>query len=462
MISLTYEEICRGCNGHIISKGASTSAYGVSTDTRTIQKGMLFVPLMGENFDGHTFIEEAKIKGATGAIIEKNRSLNLSVLDSMYLIEVEDTLEALSRLSKFYRNMFNIPFVGVTGSTGKTSTKDMISAVLSSHFSVLKNIGNFNNHIGLPLTLFNLEKHNQVAVLEMGMSAFGEISMLAEIVRPKIGVITNIGMSHIEHLGSKENIMKAKMEIAEHMTEDNYLIINGDDEYLKKLKGQKTPYTKIFYGIGQDNDLYPSSISENEDGGYSISITINDREATFNIKQYGLHNVYNGLVAIWIGNYFGLSPDKIQQAFDFYSPSKMRMEILELHNFKVINDTYNASPDSMKAAIDVLKHIKGKRKIAVLGNMLEMGAFSEEGHRLVGSYLVKAGVDGLIAVGDEARWIAMEVNYINSSINTIIVDDNKQACIKLNEMLENDDVILIKGSRGMQMEEIVNFLQERS
>ncbi|KAB3538593.1 UDP-N-acetylmuramoyl-tripeptide--D-alanyl-D-alanine ligase [Alkaliphilus pronyensis] len=460
MMTLTYEEICKACNGSIISYGKTETAKGVSTDTRAIEKDMLFVPLVGERFDGHTFIKEAQKRGASGALVEGGKAIDTKEYEDFYLIQVKDTPTALSNLSKYFRDKFKIPFIGVTGSTGKTSTKDMIASVLSSKFSVLKTIGNFNNHIGLPLTLFNLEEHHQFAVLEMGMSALGEISNLVKIVKPEIGVITNIGMSHIEHLGSKANIMKAKMEITEYMNEGNYLLVNGDDEYLQNLKGIDTPYEKVFFGLSKDNDFYP--IEVNQDNGYNITIAFEGENYIFNLPQYGIHNVYNGLAAIWIGKHYGVSPSEIQKAFNDYSPTKMRMEIIEINNYRIINDAYNANPDSMKAAIDVVSNLKGGRRIAVLGNMLEMGKFSEEGHRIVGSYLAKSKANMLITVGKDAAWIAKEVIKGNSNIDTYIVNSNKEAYEKLSALIQADDIILIKGSRGMQMEEIITFLQERS
>lgn len=246
MIKQSVEKISEMCHGRIVHRGLKDSIEGISTDSRTIKSNDLFIPLIGENFDGHDFIQAACERGASAILKNRDVKVSFDTLDHIYIIEVDDTTKALQDMSKAYKELFSIPFIGITGSNGKTSTKDMISSVLSSKFHVLKNIGNFNNHIGLPLTLFNLDKHHEIAVLEMGMSEFGEIQTLAEIVKPQVAVITNIGVSHIANLGSRENIMKAKMEISSYLEEGDYLLLNGDNDLLSTLKDQSTSFHKIF------------------------------------------------------------------------------------------------------------------------------------------------------------------------------------------------------------------------
>ncbi|MBM7614591.1 UDP-N-acetylmuramoyl-tripeptide--D-alanyl-D-alanine ligase [Alkaliphilus hydrothermalis] len=462
MKQLSIDWVTSACGGKLIQQGSRNEIFTISTDSRTNQEGALFIPLVGENFDGHRFISQAIEKGAIAVLKAKDFELDFR-LESVNIIEVEDTLVALKEISRHYRQLFNIPFVGVTGSTGKTTTKDLISSVLAAKFNVLKNVGNFNNQIGLPMTLFNLEAEHQMGILEMGMSSFGEIESLVELVRPNIAVITNIGMSHIENLGSKEGILKAKMEIATYLKKEDYLLLNGDDEYLKNLRGQESSYDKIFFGISKENDFYPNAVEDLGEAGFKIVLTIKEEAKTFSIKYPGLHNVYNGLVAIWIGLHNGMTPDEIQKGLDGYIPTKMRLEIVNLPKLKVINDAYNASPDSMKAAITVLKSIEGKRKIAILGNILEMGSFAEEGHRIVGEFVAQTGIDILITVGTAAKWIAEEAKDIGIGIKEIYSVENNNGAIELLEgVMEEKDVILVKGSRGMKMEEIINYIQERS
>lgn len=464
MIKQAIETIAKACGGKIVQYGTGKDISGVSTDSRTTKVDDLFIPLVGDNFDGHSYIKNAIEKGAIGVLIEKNKfKLDENTNDKVFFIEVDDTLEALQNLSKYYRNLFSIPVIGVTGSTGKTTTKDMVSNVLSFRFNTLKNIGNLNNQIGLPLTIFNLDKSNEMCVLEMGMSGFGEISELANIARPNIGIITNIGLSHIEHLGSQENICKAKMEIGTYLGENDYLLLNGDDKFLRMTKNTSSVYNRVYIGLTEDNDLYAQNIEDLKGNGYSFDVKIADGLHSFTITQPGIHNILNALYAIWIGIYYGMSPTEINNSFREFQPSKMRLEIIKLREFTVINDAYNASPDSMTAALKVLSSIDGNRKIAVLGNMFEMGDHSEFGHRLVGDAVVANNVDTLITVGDMAKWIADEAIVKGlSQENIFSVLSNREAVKIIEEKASDGDVILVKGSRGMKMDEIVTDIQERS
>ncbi|SDK40419.1 UDP-N-acetylmuramoyl-tripeptide--D-alanyl-D-alanine ligase [Natronincola ferrireducens] len=461
MIKQSIEAVIGACNGKVICKGIIEYINGVSTDSRRIEENNLFIPLEGERFDGHKFIEVAKNKGASAILYKKGKHIPMEGLNNVYIIEVEDTLKALQQISKYYRDLFSIPFIGITGSTGKTSTKDMVSSVLACKFNILKNIGNLNNEIGLPLTVFNLDNQHEIAVLEMGMSNFGEILDLTEIARPNIAVITNIGLSHIEHLGSRENIMKAKMEIATYLGDDDYLLLNGDDDLLRTLKNQKSSYKKIFFGFSPENDIYPKNLMDLKEEGFTFDIEIDGEDHHFQINQPGIHNVYNSLIAIWIGLYHNMTIEAIQKGLESNIPSKMRLEILKLKDIKVINDAYNANPDSMKAALRVLEGVEGGRRIAVLGNMFEMGDFAEEGHRRVGAYSV-GKIDILITVGDMAKWIGEEAIAQGIKNKVYTAESNKEAIEIIKNIIKKDDVILIKGSRGMMMEEIVDYLQERS
>lgn len=461
MLKQTIDKILYACKGKVLQKGMQDWIQNISIDSRKISPNSLFIPIIGEKFDGHDFIIEAKQMGAVAILCQRGKNIPINDLEDTYIIEVENTLTALQNISKKYRQCFNIPFLAVTGSTGKTSTKDMISSVLNYKFNTLKNIGNLNNEIGLPLTILNLNNKHEIAVLEMGMSAIGEILDLTKIVKPHIAIITNIGVSHISQLGNKENIAKAKMEIATYLGEKDFLLLNGEDKFLSKLRDTKTKYNKVFFGLNSNNDIYPKQIKDLGEGGFSITIEKDGQEHLFRIKQPGIHNVYNVLPAIWIGLHNGMKPDEIKTALENHLPTEMRMEMINLDNIKLINDAYNASPDSMKAALDVLKSIKGARKIAVLGNMFELGNFSYEGHYMVGNYAADK-VDVLITVGDIAEAIADGATSFGMKNQIYKTMSNREASEILIGLLRKDDLVLIKGSRGMTMEKIVDYLQERS
>lgn len=463
MIAQNIFDIAKACDGIIINKGNVEIIDEISTDSRTIRKGNLFIPLIGENFDGHTFISDAIKKGASTILVQGDKMENVINVDGINIIQVKNTLEALTKIAYYYKNLFDIPFIGVTGSVGKTTTKDLIAEVLSVKYNVHRSAGNFNNEIGLPITLFNLESKHDISVLEMGMSSYGEILNLANIVHPNIAVITNIGLSHIEYFGSKENIMKAKMEITANLGKEDYLLVNGDDQYLKNIKREGKDYNIIFYGLNRYNDFYVTDIKDLGEEGSSFKVNINDEPVQFKIKSPGLHNIYNGLIAIWIGIKYGMTFKEIQEGLNSFKPSRMRLEIINENNIKIIDDTYNASPDSMKVALDVLEKIKADRRIAVLGNMFEMGSFAEKGHRSVGEHLADKKIDLLIVVGKMAYWIALEAKKRGlKEENIFTVHTNKEAINVLKQNVRDNDAILIKGSRGMAMEEIVRFLQERS
>lgn len=460
MMKLTVEQLLEATGGRLIQGSPEIEITGISTDTRTLSPGVLFVPLAGENFNGHDFISNAVAQGARGYLQHQDQG---NAPEGVFVIQVGDTLQALMAISRYYRNLFAIPFVGVTGSTGKTTTKDMIAGVLGAKQQVLKNQGNLNNQIGLPMTLFQLEESHRAAVLEMGMSSFGEIYDLANIVRPKVAVITNIGMSHIEKLGSQENILKAKMEITSFMGEEEVLLINGDDPFLKQVKGIPQKFQVFTYGLSPENDIYPTHVEDHGLGGSTLEVSFKGKQMTFHVKQPGIHNVYNALAAIWLGFYFGLQEDEIQRGLATFHPSKMRLEIHEANGITVINDAYNASPDSMKAALTVLNQMEGARKIAVLGNIFEMGSFSEAGHRAVGAYAAQGNIDVIITVGDLAQWINEEIKaYEDHGKILHSFSNNQEAIAFLRDFIKPQDVVLIKGSRGMKMEEIVQEILERS
>lgn len=453
-MNLTIEEILKAVDGKLISGNNNIKISGVSTDSRTIKKGELFIPLIGENFNGENFLDDA-IKLGSASLTAK--SINTNKYEKPVIL-VEDTKIAFHRLANYYRSKFDIPFIAVTGSSGKTTTKDMIYSVLSKKYNVLKTEGNLNNEIGLPITLFKLNKTHQIAIVEMGMSDFGEIRKLKNIANPNIAVYTNIGVAHIEKLGSRENILKAKSELIEDFGNGNSIVINSDDDMLRKLLNS-TNSEYITYGI-KSGDFKAYNI-RNIENGISYNINLNGEPTEINLSVPGEHNVYNSLAAICIGSKFGVNKEDIKEALKNFLPGKMRLNIINLNEIKLIDDSYNANPSSMKAAISVLKGFKNGRKIAVLGNMLELGEYSNTGHKDVGKFVKNSNIDILITVGDQAKMIANGAKETGMADDKIFIcDDNTSAIKTLKKIIEKNDIILVKGSRGMGMEKIVKYLQE--
>lgn len=455
MKGCTYGEIVRATGGRLLSGSPETRIAGIATDSRKVSQGDLFIPLVGERFDGHDFLPQVFTAGAICALTQKE-GLHIPGMD---LIQVKDTCRALGDLARWYREQFEIPLVGITGSVGKTSTKEMVWSVLRQHFQVLKTEGNFNNEIGLPLTLLGLEPMHQAAVVEMGMRGLGEISYLTRIARPSVAIITNIGMSHIERLGSRQNILKAKLEILEGLLPGGTVILNGDDELLSGMKGLLSHRT-VFYGMEESVQYRAFNItSAGEEGSY-FDITLKNRDYRVHVPVPGVHHIYNALAAIAAGVELGMPEAEIIQGIANYSPGKMRQDILQHKGMKVINDVYNASPQSMQSAMNVLKDISGEhRTIAILGDMLEMGEWAEEAHRGVGQYVFEKSVDELLTVGKQGTNIAhgaIQAGFPQERVHTF--ENNTQVDRFLAGFLRTGDHILVKGSRGMKMEEIVDSI----
>lgn len=457
MLELRIKEIVEATGGSLVSGSAGAMITGISTDSRKTGGGCLFIPLKGERFDGHDYINMALDGGAAAVLTHKA----VDCKGGKAIIRVDDTSKALRELAAYYRKKFTVPFVGITGSVGKTSTKDMIAGVVGTKFNVLKTEGNLNNEIGVPLTVFNLEGFHEAAVLEMGMSAAGEISRLTAIVRPDIAVITNVGMSHIETLGSRQNILKAKLEILEGLASKGLVVLNGDDALLAGMK-DLLRFRTVFYGMDEGVDYQASNINSHGENGTYFDIKINGREYNIHIPVPGVHNVHNALAAVAVGCELGIPMDDIIKGIAGFSPSKMRMDIIKAGDVRIINDTYNASPQSMEAALNVLKEIGRKsRKIAVLGDMLELGDWAPKAHYDVGRFVATSGTDMLIAVGKNSRYIidgAVDNGFSGS--RTKYFEGNGEALEFIRSNLMIDDVVLVKGSRGMKMEEIVKGLSQ--
>lgn len=444
----------KGINENIDS---ALMVKGISTDSRKVKEGDLFIAIEGENFDGHDFVRQAFEKGCSGVVVHKD----IKDIQGLPVIKVDNTLHALHEMARYYMSLFDIPRIAVTGSTGKTTTKEMIYKVLSQKYNVIKNIGNYNNHIGLPLSVFQIEEAHEIAVFEMGMSGFGEIDLLASIVRPDIAVITNVGLSHIENLGSQENILKAKLEVTNYFSENNTLIINRDDFFLNTVSERMGPYQVMGIGFNSASDGVISDVTNLGEKGVNFLLTFRNMSHGFKLNAIGEHNVYNASMAVVIGLLFDVHTDDIAKGISEFEGYNMRLNVEESkRGIKILNDAYNASPDSMKAAIDTLMTIEGQRHIAILSDMLEMGDYSEKYHLEVGKYAAESGVDQIISVGNNALFIAK--GAVNMPVNNVCYyKANIDLINDLGVLIKPGDVVLVKGSRGMRMEEIVHSLKER-
>ena len=425
----------------------------VSTDTRSLPQGCLFVALRGERFDGHDFVPQAIAAGAVAAVTEQP-------IEGCPCLVVENTGRALLKIARFYREKFHPVLVGVTGSVGKTTTKEMIACVLESQFCTLKTQGNLNNEIGLPKTLMQLEEQHTAAVIEMGMSHFGEISRLSRTAEPSMGVITNIGYSHIENLKTQEGILQAKLEILDGMAADAPLIVNGDNALLAPLK-RNLPRPVITYGMHAEKlDVRAEDVVRNADSTTFTIAAADGKKYPAMLRCVGDHNVMNALAAFCVGTQAGIAPEKICAALERYQTVGMRQNISHRGAYTIIADCYNASPDSMKASIDVLCDMdcEGK-KIAVLGDMFELGADSASYHYQIGEYLRDKKIDEVVVVGKEALEIKKALDVCDTKYaKTFSFMDNEEVALYLMAIMRPEDVVLIKGSHGMKMDEIVKIL----
>ena len=449
---MKVKDILKITNGKLICGDENIEVNDFSRDTREIKDGDAYIALKGERFDGNDFCKNAVNNGAKVCIVSKD----IEPVNAETIIKVEDTLKALQDIAKFKRMQYDIPVVAVTGSVGKTSTKDLIASVVSEEYKTLKTKGNYNNEIGLPLTVLSL-KDEETMVVEMGMNHFGEIRKLTNIAKPTVAVITNIGTAHIGNLGSRENILKAKLEILEGL-QGNTVIINNDNDLLHKWTLEnKDKFNIITYGITNESDYMAKNIKSYEDKSeFTVSSKTDINNKNICVPVGGEHFILNSLCAIAVGEYLKVPTEKIIKGIANLELTKKRMEILKSKSgATVINDTYNANYDSMKAAITYLKEIENKRKIAILGDMLELGDYSKKLHEEVGKE-VDSNIDILITIGKEAKYIAKE-----SKAKQIIECDNLEEVIeKIKKIETKDDAILLKASNGMKLFEIANALCE--
>lgn len=434
--------------------------HGVSKDTRTIRQGMLYVPLIGAKFDGHVFLNEAIGKGAAAALWQQDHPLPEQPFP---LLVVDNTLAALQRLANAYRKQLPVQVIGVTGSNGKTTTKDMIYSVLSTTYKVHKTQDNLNTEIGLPLTLLEMDEDTEMAVVEMGMRGRGQIEELTLIAEPEVAVVTVIGESHLELLGSREEIARAKTEILSGLKEDGLFLYNGDEPLIEKVLPDMPKPAKLLkyrFGAGSENDIYPVGIMQEEDG---MRFTINtDPAHSYYIPLLGQHNVINALAAIAVAKYMGVSTAGIIRGLRELKVSGMRIEMVRGKSGVVIlNDAYNSSPTSTRASIRLLQELKGyARKIAVLGDMLELGEQEEQFHREIGRLLTPGEISYVFTYGKLAQHIADAAVPAFAPGRVKAFKDKGELIRALSATVQPGDVVLVKGSRAMELEEVVFRLAE--
>lgn len=453
MLELNLQEILKATKGALLKEADVKEIKAVSTDTRKIEEGTMFIALKGENFNGNNYVLDAFNKGAKIAIVDEVKCDLNELKEDVALIKVQNTGRALMDLAKFYREKLGLKVVGITGSAGKTSTKDLVAAVLSDKYKVFKTKGNFNNEIGLPLMILELDSTYDVAILEMGMRGLGQIKELAEIASPDLGIITNIGISHIEILKTRENILKAKMEIATFFDKNNTLVVCGNDDFLGALP--EAEYKIVKTGVGENFKIGAKNIALEE---LSSKFTVYDgeKEEEFSLDMPGEHNISNLMLGIAIAKELGVSFEEMKRGLKNIEATSMRLELIKKDGFSILNDCYNSSPVAVKSAIDVMKNIEGKRRIAVLGTMRELGHKSEEAHEEIGKYAKENGIEKVLCFGDFSE------NIKEGYGEGCTVYENKEELIKdLLNIICDGDIILVKASRSLKFEEITKALLEK-
>ena len=456
-MNITIQDILNVTHGTIIYGNKDEICENFARNTKEIKEGDVYIGFKGERFDGGQFYEEALNNGAKGCIINKIEGLEVKNIKDKFVIQVDDTVEAVGQIAKFKRERYNIPVIAITGSVGKTSTKDIIYSVVSQKYKTLKTQGNLNNHIGMPITILGLKDH-EALVVEMGMNHLGELRKLTKIAQPTIAVITNVGTAHIGNLGSRENILKAKLEILEGLSKDGYAVINNDNDLLHKWQEENQDFKAITYGINNQSMYVAKNIEYTDNGSKYELEQANCETMKINVPVGGEAFIYNSLAAISVGKLLNIPMEKIQEGIQKFELSKMRLDVQKVQQgYTIINDCYNANYDSMKSAIEYLKNTEGKRKIAVLGDMLELGEFSKELHEKVGKTVAENKIDILVTVGKEAKDIA-KIAKNNGVSQAYSYENNQDAIEKLKNILEVEDVVLIKASNSMNFKEIVSAL----
>ncbi len=454
MITFQMSDVVKATGGTLIC-GSECDILSVCTDSRKIEKDSLFVPWVGEKFDGHDFISSALADGAAGCICAK---VPEEKVEGKFYIQVADTRLALKSLASWYRDKFSIPFVQVTGSVGKTTTKEMIATVLSTRFNVLKTAANFNNDIGTPMTMFRLMPEHEVAVIETGMNHAGEIRYLGEIVRPDVAVISNVGDAHIEFFGTREGILKAKCEIFENLKSGGFAVLCGDDALLNTVT---LPQLTFRCGSGENCGVRVTDIVDRGVEGISCRVTT-DGHMTYDLEipAPGVHMIYSASMAVVIGEKLGLTREEIQRGVSEFTPTGDRMKVEKLAGERVLlNDYYNANPQSMAAALEILSHMECAKKIAVLGDMGELGAASEKAHTELGLCAAEKKVDVLFAIGEGCKFAAEAAKKAGCS-EVHWYAKQEEAFADVAASIVPGAAVLVKASRFCHLEHLANYLRE--
>jgi UDP-N-acetylmuramoyl-tripeptide--D-alanyl-D-alanine ligase len=429
---------------------------GISIDTRTLQPQEIFWAISGESFDGHWFVNEAEKKGAVAVVIDKKKAKQLPTLQ-IPLIQVKDTLSSLQQFSTWHRSRFKIPVIAITGTNGKTTTKEMISWLLQTKYNVHKTIGNLNNHIGTPMTLLRLNSNHEISIVELGTNHPGEIGMLSSFVNPTAALITNIGRGHLEFLSSIEGVAKEKLALFRTLRRNGLIFLNRDDKQLASAKLKRKNIQD--YSLTQSTNARVKGRLMGVDKNGCGKWTLN-KSTVIRMRIPGIQNVQNALAASAVGLSFGLSEKTIKNALEEYTAYDKRMQIINNGQSIIINDSYNANPDSFYPALDTLSYLakgKNKRKILVIGDMLELGKKSDELHHALFKKLLEYKIDGIFTYGAACQKAAQKI-LINGFANAYSFDSHEALSKKLKQFLKPGDVILLKGSRGMQMEKVLAFL----
>lgn len=459
---LTIKEILKSTGGRLIKGKITNRISGVSIDSRTIKQNELFVAIKGRRFDGHSFIEQAIFRGA-GAIIFSNSHVRVptSIFKApnvISMVRVKDTVYALGALAYYHRRRFKIPVIAITGSNGKTTTKEMLSSILARRFNVLSTVGTQNNHLGVPLSILKLRQRHNFAVIEIGANHTGEIDKLSWMIKPTVGIITNIGPSHLEFFKSLKGVYKAKIELIKNLAKNGKLIINKDDRFLSQLNNAK--FQTITFGFNRRSDFYGQIVKQTESRTFFL---LNARHRLM-LRTLGRHNVYNALASIACARAFSISYSEIKDALRSFQAPSMRMQLFDIKDIKIINDCYNSNPESLKWALELLREYKSfGKKIIVCGDMLELGRQAEKLHSDIGKKIVRAKIDFLITVGPLSRNIAQGAHLAGMPRNSIRTYYNTAKAAKfLCRFTHAGDVVLIKGSRAMQMEDVAECFTNSS
>ena len=454
MKHMSLQEITTACGGKYYGDESflSKEVSGVAIDSRKIEQGFLFIPIKGARVDGHTFIPQVMEKGALCTLSE----VVLENVPHPYIL-VDSCEQAMKAIAEHYRTALGIKVVGITGSVGKTSTKEMIASVLAQKYNVLKTEGNFNNEIGLPLTIFNIREEHEIAILEMGISDFGEMHRLAQMARPDICVMTNIGLCHLENLGDRDGILRAKSEIFDFIKDDAIIVLNGDDDKLNTVK-EKNGITPLFFGLSKEHNAYATNITPRSLQGISCTLHLANEAIDVLIPIPGEHMVYNALAGALIGKKLGLTAAEIKAGIETLVPVSGRNNLIATDSLLIIDDCYNANPISTCASLDVLATAT-TRKVAILGDMFELGEKEKELHRSVGAHAAEKKIDVLVAIGALSKNTADGARDMDSNMLVLHYDTKADFLKEAKDILQTNDTVLVKASHGMEFPEIVEALK---